>query len=168
MKNNSKENFNDVFWRSAQLILRLMKFSRDLWHKVKWYSNETYAYSLDYLDQFQNWINGTYCLYFSEGFYLDSMFVHDVCLWIGPDKRNSYKRIFVSNEIRKITSTDLVMLRIPEMVWVGKINPNVLTPERKKLIEEWVKLNEKLILKHCEFEHYNTSHFFKKVKGYVR
>lgn len=141
-----------------------MKFDKDLLWKAKWHLQEVYAYCLDYINQLKNWLNGTYCLYFSEGFYLDSVEVDDIIIWVGPNKRQNFKRIFVSNKIKDLVGSNLVMLRIPEMIWLGKTNPNVLTPEKKKQIEDWVKKNLQAVLIHCEMKTYHTRKFFDSIE----
>jgi len=136
---------------------------------IGWQINEAYAYCLDYLNQLNNWLMGTYCLYFSESFYVDRVpsnltGIDNVTLWIGPNTRQKFKRIFIANKPNEKHPENLVMMRIPEYKITGKINKEFLTPEKMEQIKNWIIQNEKLVFDYCDFNTYDSSAFFKNIK----
>ena len=137
---------------------------------VGWYINEAYAYFLDYINQLKNWLMGTYCLNYSECFYVDKVpssltGIDKVTLWIGPNKRQKFKRIFIANKPDEKYPENLVLMRIPEFKITGKINKEFLTPEKIEQIIKWIILNEKLVLDYCDFDTYDSAIFFKNIKS---
>ena len=112
---------------------------------------------------------GTYCLYFSESFYVDRVAsnltgIENVTLWIGPNKRQKFKRIFIANKPNRKSPDNLVMMRIPEYKITGKINKEFLTPEKMEQIKKWIIQNEKLVFDYCDFDTYDSSIFFKSIR----
>ena len=140
-----------------------------LLRKIEWNTREVVAYCFDYSEQFKNWLNGTYCLHFSESFYVDRVSseytgIDKVTLWVGPNTRQYWKRIFIANTPDAKEPTNLFIMKIPEYEMKGKINKEFITSEKLEQIKTWARKNQEAIEKYCNFNTYDTATFFQKIK----
>lgn len=93
----------------------------------------------------------------------DSTGIDDVVLWIGPNPSSHGKRIKVSNFPKKISSSDLFTITIPDMNIIGEVNSKFITKSKLDDIKKFITINLTLIEDYSDYK-ISTKMFLDSIK----
>jgi hypothetical protein len=89
--------------------------------------------------------------------------IDDVVIWIGPSPPNHGKRIKVSNRPNSYDTGDTFTITIPSLKIIGDVNTSFINKSILDKINEFIKINTKVILEYSDRK-ISTEELFERLK----